>query len=192
MGRHHIVTERLDLRPITWADADRLAILHGDARVMSLLQHGVLTRSQSDALVATYDAEWPALGFGNWTATERATGQLVGLGGLRVHTGDYGVAIRLAFTPEAQGKGYGPELGRAALGFAFEVAKLDRVVALTRSDNVPSQRSLEKCGMRREREIKMASGRTILLYAIDARSWTAASRITSSAGAMTPGSTSVG
>jgi [ribosomal protein S5]-alanine N-acetyltransferase len=170
LDRHHIVTERLNLRPITWADRDRLAILHADARVMSLLQHGVLTRDQSDALVATYDAEWPALGFGNWTATERATGQLVGLGGLRVHTGDYGVAIRLAFTPEAQGKGYGPELGRAALAYAFDVAQLDRVVALTRADNVPSQRSLEKCGMVREREIRMASGRTILLYAIDKRS----------------------
>lgn len=192
MNRNHIVTERLDLRPITWSDADRLAVLHADARVMSLLQHGVLTRVQSDALVATYEAEWPALGFGNWTATERASGQLVGLGGLRVHTGDHGVAIRLAFTPEAQGKGYGPELGRAALGFAFDVAKLDRVVALTRSDNLPSQRSLEKCGMVREREIRMASGRTILLYAIDARSWTAASRITFSAGSMTAGSASDG
>jgi RimJ/RimL family protein N-acetyltransferase len=167
LDRHRIVTERLDLQPITWSDSDRLAVLHADARVMSLLQHGVLTRAQSDALVATYEAEWPALGFGNWTATERATGRLVGLGGLRVHTGDYGVAIRLAFSPEAQGKGYGPELGRAALAFAFDVAN---VVALTRSDNLPSQRSLEKCGMRREREIRMASGRKILLYALDKRS----------------------
>ncbi len=83
-----------------------------------------------------------------------------------MHTGDYGVAIRLAFTPEAQGKGFGSELGRASLAFAFEVAKLDRVVALTRADNGPSQRSLEKSGMVREREIRMESGRTILLYAM--------------------------
>jgi RimJ/RimL family protein N-acetyltransferase len=165
LDRYHRITERLDLRPITLADADRLAVLHADARVMNLLQHGVLNRAESDAMVANYEAEWPAFGFGNWTATERATGQLVGLGGLRVHTGDYGVAIRLAFTPEAQGKGYGPELARASLAFAFEVAKLNRVVALTRSDNGPSQRSLEKAGMVREREIRMASGRVILLYA---------------------------
>jgi len=165
LDRHHLLTERLELRPITWADVDRLAVFHADARVMNLLQHGVLTRAQSDALVATYEAEWPALGFGNWTATERTTGQLVGLGGLRVHTGDYGVAIRLAFTPDAQGKGYGSELCRAALAFGFAVAKLDRVAALTRSDNRPSQRSLEKSGMVREREIRMESGRTVLLYA---------------------------
>jgi len=166
LDRYHRITDRLDLRPITMADADRLAVLHADARVMNLLQHGVLNRAESDAMVANYEAEWPAFGFGSWTASERATGRLVGLGGLRVHTGDYGVAIRLAFTPEAQGKGYGPELGRASLAFAFEVAKLDRVVALTRSDNGPSQRSLEKSGMVREREIRMQSGRIILLYAL--------------------------
>jgi RimJ/RimL family protein N-acetyltransferase len=146
------------------ADADRLAVFHADARVMNLLQHGVLTHAQSDAMVANYEAEWPALGFGSWTASERATGKLVGLGGLRVHSGDHGVAMRVAFTPEAQGKGYGPEFGRAALAFAFEVARLQRVVAITRLENLASQRSLEKF-MVREREIRTDDGRTLVLYA---------------------------
>ena len=168
MDRHRLVTERLHLNPITMADAERLAVLHADARVMNLLKHGVLSRSQSDALVADYEAEWPALGFGSWTACERTIckrrgGHLVGLGGLRVQDGD--VALRLAFIPEAQGKGYGPELGRAALAFAFDIVGLDRVMAITRLDNLPGQRSLEKVGMRREREVKREAGRTVLLYA---------------------------
>lgn len=165
MDRYHLVTERLDLVPITLADAERLAVLHADARVMNLLKHGVLSRAQSDALVADYEAEWPALGFGSWTASERESGRLVGLGGLRIHDGGYGVALRGAFTPEAQGKGYGPELGRAALAFAFDVVGLDRVVAITRPENLPGQRSLEKFGMLREREVTRADGRTLLLYA---------------------------
>jgi len=164
LNRYHIVTERLDLRPITWADADRLAVLHADARMMSLLKHGPLSRADSDALVADYEAEWRALGFGSWTASERASRRLVGLGGLRIHEGDYGVALRGAFTPDSQGKGYGSELGRAALAFAFDVVGLDRVVAITRPDNTAGQRSLEKFGMRRDREIKRADGRTLLLY----------------------------
>jgi ribosomal-protein-alanine N-acetyltransferase len=164
LDRHHLVTERLQLNPITMADAEQLAVLHADARVMNLLKHGVLSRAESDALVADYEAEWPALGFGSWTAMERVGGRLVGLGGLRVHDGGHGVALRLAFSPEAQGKGYGPELGRAALAFAFDVVGLDRVVAITRPDNLPGQRSLEKVGMRREREAKREDGRTVLLY----------------------------
>ena len=165
MDRYHLLTERLDLRPITLADTERLAVLHADARVMTLLKHGVLSCAQSDALVTDYAAEWPALGFGSWTACERTSGRLLGLGGLRIHDGGYSVALRLAFTPEAQGKGYGPELGRAALAFAFDVAGLDRVVAITRSDNLPGQRSLEKVGMLREREVRREDGRTVLLYA---------------------------
>ena len=163
MERYHLLTERLQLRPITMADADRLAILHADARVMNLLKHGVLTRAQSDALVADYEAEWPALGFGSWTATERTGGRLVGLGGLRVH-GGFGVIMRAAFTPEAQGKGYGPEFGRTALAFAFDVVGLDRVSAITRPDNVAAQRSLEKFGMVLEGAYKEDDW-TLLLYA---------------------------
>lgn len=165
MDRYHLLTERLHLHPIIMADAERLAVLHADARVMTLVKHGVLSRSQSDALVADYEAEWPALGFGSWTATERTSGRLVGLGGLRIHDGGHGVALRAAFTPEAQGKGYGPELGRAALAFAFDVAGLDRVVAITRPENLAGQRALEKFGMLREREITREDGRTVLLYA---------------------------
>ena len=71
--------------------------------------------------------------------------------------------MRVAFAPEAQGKGYAPELGRAALAFAFEIAKLDRVVAITRLDNIASQRSLEKFGMVREREITTDEGRPLVL-----------------------------
>ncbi len=165
MDRHTLITERLRLSPIIWADADRLAVLHADARVMNLLKHGVLTRAQSDVMLADYEAEWPALGFGSWTVTERASGTLVGLGGLRVHEDDLGVALRAAFTPEAQGKGYGPELGRASLAFTFEVVGLDRAVAITRPENIPGHRGLEKFGMVREPEIVREDGRKLLLYA---------------------------
>ena len=163
MDRRTLITERLRFAPITIADSDRLALLHADARVMSLLKHGVLSRQQSDATVAAYEAEWSTLGFGSWTVTERSSDKLVGLGGLRVDHG--GVALRLAFAPEAQGKGYGPEFGRAALAFAFDVAGLDRVVAITRLDNIPSQRALEKFGMRQERQWTQEDGRALVLYA---------------------------
>ena len=165
MDRHILLTEHLRLVPITFADAEWLAIFHADARVMSLLKHGVLDRAASDRMVAGYAAEWPALGFGSWTVSERPTGRLVGLGGLRPYDGNRGAMMRAAFTPQAQGKGYGPELGRAAIDFAYNVARLERVVAVTRTTNLPGQRSLEKLGMRREREYDGDNGKRLILYA---------------------------
>jgi len=166
LSRRTILTTRLKFEPITWADCDRMAVLHADARVMDLLKHGVLNRQQSDAMVADYEAEWSAFGFGSWTVTERASGSLVGYGGLRVHDGGFGIALRAAFTPEAQGNGYGPELGHTAATYAFDVAKIDRVIAITRRSNIPGQRSLEKFGMHREREWTTADGRILVLYAL--------------------------
>jgi len=163
LNRRILITERLRLAPITIADSDRLALLHADARVMNLVKHGVLSRRQSDAMVTAYDAEWATLGFGSWTVTERASEAFIGLGGLRMDNG--GVALRLAFVPEAQGKGYGPECGRAILGFAFDVVGLDKVVAITRLDNVAGQRGLEKLGMRRERQWTQEDGRALVFYA---------------------------
>lgn len=171
MDRTTLLTEHLRLVPITFVDADRLAVFHADAQVMSLLKHGVLDRTESDRMVANYAAEWPALGFGSWIVTERATGAFLGIGGLRVHepvAGHHvGVALRAAFTPAAQGKGYGPELGRASVDFAFNVAGLRRVVAITRTTNVPGWRALEKFGMRREREYQGENGKSLVLYALE-------------------------
>jgi RimJ/RimL family protein N-acetyltransferase len=166
LDRRTIVTDRLELQPITYADCERMAVLHADARVMDLLKHGVLSRPESDAMVADYEAEWSAFGFGSWTVTERASGRMVGYGGLRVHDGGFGIALRAAFTPEAQGKGYGPALGRAAATFAFDVAGIDRVIAITRQTNMPGQRSLEKFGMHREREWTTKDGRALVLYVL--------------------------
>lgn len=146
------------------ADADRLAVLHADHRVMQFLKHGVLDRQQSDAMVADYEAEWAALGFGSWTATERDSGLLVGYGGLRMHDLGLGAALRAAFVPEAQGKGYGPELGRASIDFAFDVAGVDRVSAVTRDSNGPGRRSLEKLGMVLERQTRSEEGVLLCLY----------------------------
>ena len=166
LSRNHVVTERLDLQPIGMADAERLAPFHADERVMKYLQHGVLDRAASDALVARYEAEWPALGFGSWTITERASGRLIGVGGLRVHSGHLGVTVRGAFIPEKQRLGYGPELGRAALAFAFDVVGVDRVIGVTLANNVAGQRSLEKFGMVRESSFLSDDGRPLLLYAV--------------------------
>jgi RimJ/RimL family protein N-acetyltransferase len=168
LDRHIVFTEHLQLVPITFADADRVAVLHADARVMNLLKHGVLDRAESDRMVADYAAEWPALGFGCWTITERSSGQLIGLGGLRAHEGNRSAALRIALIPEVQGKGYGPEFGHACMDFAFGVARLDRIVGITRTSNLPGQKALEKFGMQREREYDGDNGHRLVIYVMTA------------------------
>ena len=74
--------------------------------------------------------------------------------------------MRGALIPEKQNMGYGPELGRAAVAFAFDVVGVDRVIGVTLADNIAGQRSLEKFGMVREKSFLSEDGRTLLLYAV--------------------------
>ncbi len=126
-------------------------------------------RAQSDAMVATYEAEWPALGFGSWTASERASDDWRPAG----RAGRAACAhrrLRRGGTSGLRARGAGQGLWvRALPGPRWPLPSTSRSsIASSLSPGRttgPSQRSLEKSGMVREREIRMESGRTILLYA---------------------------
>lgn len=59
--------------------------------------------------------------------------------------------------PRQAGQGYGTELARALLGFAFDDLGVRRVEAHAFADNAPSLRIMEKVGMRHEGTFKEES-----------------------------------
>jgi RimJ/RimL family protein N-acetyltransferase len=59
---------------------------------------------------------------------------------------DYGIAL----VPEARGKGYGTEAQRLLVRYLFAHSQVNRVQAITRVENIPEQRALEKAGLTRE------------------------------------------
>ena len=79
--------------------------------------------------------------------------------------------LGFAFLPAYWGKGYAYEAAVAVLNFAKTDLGLERILATTRLDNVPSQKLLEKLGLRFERFIGHPDGdRDLRLYAISAPS----------------------
>ena len=155
----HIVveTERMLLRRFTEADAERLAALYGDPRVMRFItpQPPSLAEVESKILPA-YLREYRELadGLGSFAAIEKATGQMAGRFSLKP-ANSYGLAggteLGYRLFPACWGRGLATEGARALMGSAFGRLHLDRVVATTMADNCSSWRVLEKCGMRRVR-----------------------------------------
>jgi RimJ/RimL family protein N-acetyltransferase len=152
-----IETERLLLRPLAAADAAALAPINADPEVMRYIGYGApRTLEQTEALCAKVAAHWDEHGWGAFALSERATGDLVGLG----------VLATPAFLPEILpavevgwrvardrwGRGYAPEAARAVIGFAFGDLGLDRVVSCIHTENAASVRVAEKLGMTLERE----------------------------------------
>lgn len=88
------------------------------------------------------------LGYAPWRVSERDGVRPAGIAGLQPLDGGPEVELTYALRPSCWGVGYATEAGAAALEYAFVDAGLDRVVGITKSENVASARVLEKLGMR--------------------------------------------
>ena len=161
-----LTTERLHLRPFTAADQRAIHAVYSDPEVMRYVGHGAHTTvDETIAALRIYGEVLERRGFSFLAVTERATGALIGDGGLHPLSDDVELGYTLA--RDAWGRGYATELGRALLAHAFEVLRVPRVIAQVEPANAASRHVLEKLGMT-ERETRVAYGRPHLLYAVEA------------------------
>jgi ribosomal-protein-alanine N-acetyltransferase len=99
---------------------------------------------------------WQRHGFGLWLLRDRATGEMVGRGGLQ-NTDAIGapaVEAAWAIVPERWGEGLATELARASVTVAFDVLGLEHVIAITLPDNLASRRVMDKAGFVFDRRIE--------------------------------------
>jgi RimJ/RimL family protein N-acetyltransferase len=149
-----LTTARLRLRDWRDADLEPFAAMNADPRVMTFFP-SVLSRAESDAAAARIRARIGRRGFGFWPVELRAHGgaPFIGVVGLSV------VELAVPFVPCVEvgwrllssywGRGYATEAARAAMSFGFGPAGLDEIVSFTAALNAPSQRVMQRLGMRR-------------------------------------------
>jgi ribosomal-protein-alanine N-acetyltransferase len=101
-------------------------------------------------------SHWERHGFGLWVLRDRATGELVGRGGLQYTDaiGGRDVEVAWAIVPERWGQGLATELADASVRVAFESLALRELIAITLEDNVASRRVMAKSGFAYDREIQ--------------------------------------
>jgi RimJ/RimL family protein N-acetyltransferase len=142
-------TERLLLR--RWRESDRepWAAMNADPEVREYLGR-VLTRAESDASVASFQAEFDERGYGWWAVEVQATGEFVGFAGLDDVEPDVpvsGVEIGWRLGRSSWGHGYATEAARATLEFGFATLDLPEILAITTATNVRSQAVMRRLGM---------------------------------------------
>ena len=142
-----IRTGRLVLTPVAWPDLPELQALKADPRVFAQMLGGVRAPAQTIAELADELAFWGAHGVGIWTVRAAVEAPLFGLSGLHARPDRRGLALRFAFRPEARRRGLAAEAAGAALRFAHERARLERVVAAARESNFSSRQVLGAIGM---------------------------------------------
>ena len=149
-----VETARMVLSAPGASDAADVVALRGDPRVGRWLG-GTLDPAAAQAALVRWMSHWGAHGFGLWVARDRATGALVGYGGLStmVVGGRAEVEVGWTIAAERWGEGLATELGAAAMEVAADPLGALTVISLTMPDNTRSRRVMEKLGLTYEREV---------------------------------------
>lgn len=145
-------TARLILRP--WRESDRapFAVMNADPEVMAFFP-ALMSREESDAALARFQAAYDRDGFGFLAVELRSTRAFAGIIGAQTmrdvvpNLPQPAVEIGWRLPREVHGKGLATEGARATLDFCFSTLNLPEVVAVTALGNQPSLRVMEKLGM---------------------------------------------
>ncbi|MEU9048056.1 MULTISPECIES: GNAT family N-acetyltransferase [unclassified Kitasatospora] len=145
------VSERLVLTQPQQGDAGAMFAVHGDPETNRYNPHG----PQRDIAAAQealdgFVADWMRDGVGYCAVSTREEPEvIIGFAGLYLHTldGERVFNLYYRFRPSAWGQGYAAEAARAAMAQGRPRFPGIPVVALIRSDNLPSRRLAERLGL---------------------------------------------
>lgn len=161
-----IETERLILRHFSNDDFEAYAQMMADPDIVRFLFSGKpMSRHEAWKSLATMSGHWMLNGYGQWALEEKSTGEFVGRAGLLQPEGWPDLEAGWVLCKNAQGKGYATEAGGAAIDFAFNELKANKVISLIQPDNIPSIKVAERLGESLERDIELF-GIKALVYSI--------------------------
>ncbi|MER7081175.1 Protein N-acetyltransferase, RimJ/RimL family [Saccharopolyspora kobensis] len=155
-----IRTDRLLLRRVRDDDLPAAVEILSDPETNRFNPSGAPSAEEAGEMLAQWQVDWERDGIGYWAVVLPESGAVIGFGGLRFHTADEEPVLNLfyRFSPAHWGRGYAPEMARAAIDRA-DLAGTDRpVVIMTDLTNEPSQRVARKLGFAVAGEVQRSDG----------------------------------
>lgn len=159
LGRE-LQTARLLLRPVNWQDMESMARLKSDIGAFGAMLGGVRSRVQAEREMAEDVAFWARRGVGIFSIFEKNI--FVGMTGVHERPDGRGLGLRIALFPHVSGRGIAREAAGRALSFTLDSGE-ERVIAVTREDNLASRIVLGSIGMTLVSQF-LRDGQMMLLY----------------------------
>ncbi|MCK6448772.1 MAG: GNAT family N-acetyltransferase [Planctomycetes bacterium] len=151
------------LRPLREGDAGALYEYLRDPAVTELTSYPEVTTALVEALIAKSIRRWHEGDLSRWAVARGDDDRLIGTCGFNDSSPAHRWAeVAFELSRAHWGKGLMGRAATAAIGWAFEHDRVDRVQAYTRVDNFRSQRLLERLGFLREgrlRSFRICRGR---------------------------------
>jgi RimJ/RimL family protein N-acetyltransferase len=148
-----IETERLILRPPVQADLETVYLMVSDPEIRRFFPEGPdIKREIVMASLPRRMGFWKDNGFGQFGVFEKAGNKMAGYCGLKFLDDTAEVEVYYGFFRDSWGKGYATESATAVLRFGFQETPLERIVAVTHTENYASQKVLKKIGLKHEKQ----------------------------------------
>ncbi len=145
-----IETNRCKLYKLQEADYEDVKHLYLDDEVRKYLGGRVEEgqyKSKFQEMIESKSDEW------HWVVRVNGSMDFVGLVSLDVHADGIGTEISYQLLPKWWRNGYGKEVLKRVIEFAFKELDLETLVAETQSANIPSCKLLESVGMNLENRV---------------------------------------
>lgn len=163
-------TDRLIVRWLSPEDAEFILLLLNEPSWLRFIgDKGVRTIEDARAYILKGPVEmYSRLGFGLYLVELKQEGSSIGICGLIKRDSLKDVDIGFAFLPKYWGRGYAYEAASAVMAYGANVLHLDRIVAITSSDNDRSAKLLEKLGLGFKGIVKLSDdSEAVRLYGWD-------------------------
>lgn len=146
-------TPRLLLRQFTPDDTQELYRIYSQPDLFKYMSNEKpLLWEQTKGVIDSFTENWQKHHFGVWAVVYKKNQQLIGHCGFKFLENTPEVQIGYLLLKPYWGMGLATESAWAALKYGFEVAQLNRVVAIAKPENIASRRVMEKIGMKYEKE----------------------------------------
>jgi RimJ/RimL family protein N-acetyltransferase len=159
-------TERLLLRRPVESDAAALVPVF-DAEVVRYLDGHVPSEDDLWRSIATFLGHWEMRGFGMHIWVDKATGAVIGRGGLWYPAGWPQLEVGWALGRAHWGRGFATEAGRASLQLAWRHLEPEWVCSVIHPDNARSQAVARALGALRPPEQQVLRGQPVEVWRYD-------------------------
>lgn len=159
-------TERLILRPTSIDDAEMmLQLLNSPKYIQNIGDRGVRTREDAMRYIQErFEPHYNKHGFGSFTLIKKNTSEKIGTCGLYVRPGLEVPDIGFALFEDFENQGYGYESASHLIEKLSKDFHLEKVSAITSKTNLPSQKLIQKLGLRFKKRVVLPNEDEELLY----------------------------
>ena len=143
------------MRPLQVSDLDALAEIWSNPEVTRFLpSRGIpISRENTEKSLKSFLKHWQQRGYGIWAIIENCSSQMIGYCGLRYLDELDEVEILYGLAKTYWQRGITTKAAKAAISYGFNVANLDKIMAMALPENLASRRVMEKAGLHYQKPI---------------------------------------